>query len=558
MQHIHTHEPATRAALTRGTPAGGSAHVRAEGVSVVLGGHPVLTEVDATVSAGSRLAIVGENGRGKTTLLHVLAGLLQPDGGTVTSAGSIALAQQALEAGPGETVGSLVELAISDSLRALADLDAATEAMGAEAAGADDAYAEALERAIALDAWDAGRRVDVALAGLQACTDRDRELRTLSVGQRYRIRLACVLGARPDLMLLDEPTNHLDAAGLAFLTASLREHPGGVAIVTHDRALLRDVADSFLDLDPSEDGRPRSYSGGYEGWVEGRRADRVRWEQDYADQQVEHRRLVQAAEEARSRLRSGWRPEKGHGKHQRATRAGGVVQAFNRRQDELQQHAITVPAPPLELRWPTVRTRQGRPLLTCDDVSVSGRLDEPVSLDLAGGDRLLLTGPNGSGKSTLLAVLAGTLEPTSGRRILSTGARMAVLSQEVPRWSARETAHQLFERHLAARGEEGTSRGSTSLSALGLLDRRALATPVGDLSQGQQRRLHLALCLAEEPDLLVLDEPTNHLSSSLVDEMTQALRSTRSAVVVATHDRQMLRDLGEWPRLELPASHSSL
>ena len=551
MQHIHTHEPTTRAALTRGTPVGGSAHVRAEGVAVALGGHPVLTAVDATVSAGSRLAIVGENGRGKTTLLHVLAGLLDPDSGTVTSTGSIALAEQALDAGPGETVGSLVELAIADSLRALADLDAATEALEEGGPGADDAYVDALERATTLDAWDADRRVDVALAGLRACTDRDRELRTLSVGQRYRVRLACVLGARPDLMLLDEPTNHLDAAGLEFLTASLREHPGGVAIVSHDRALLRDVAQSFLDLDPSEDGRPRSYSGGYAGWVEGRRADRARWEQDYADQQTEHRRLAQAAEEARSRLRSGWRPEKGHGKHQRATRAGGVVQAFNRRQEALELHALTVPPPPLELRWPTVRTRTGRPLLGCDEVAVEGRLDGPVTVDLAGGDRLLLTGPNGSGKSTLLAVLAGSLEPTAGRRILHTGVRMAVLSQEVPEWPKGETAHRLFERHAAEREAAGLARGTTSLGGLGLLDRRALATPVDRMSQGQQRRLHLALCLADEPDLLVLDEPTNHLSSSLVDEMTEALGVTRSAVVVATHDRQMLRDLGDWPRLEL-------
>jgi len=539
-----------RAALIRGNPAGGSAHIRAQGVSVTLGGHPVLTDVGVTVSATSRLAIVSENGRGKTTLLHVLAGLLEPDSGTVVRSGSIALAEQALDAGRGETVGSLVELAIADSRRALAHLDAETEALAQEHPGAADAYADALERAAALDAWDADRRVDVALAGLRACTDRDRELSTLSVGQRYRVRLACVLGARPDLMLLDEPTNHLDAAGLDFLTARLREHPGGFVVVTHDRALLRDVARSFLDLDPSEDGRPRLYAGGYDGWLEGRQADRARWEQDFADQRPEHERLVQAAADARSRLRTGWRPDKGTGKHQRATRAGGIVQAVNRRQEELEAHAVTVPEPPLELCWPTVGTRRGRPVVSCSDVTVAGRLSQGVSLELSGGDRLLLTGPNGSGKSTLLAVLAGMLEPTTGHRLQHTGARIAVLSQEVPDWPAGVSAHRLFERHVAAREAAGV-RGPTSLSSLGLLDRRALAAPVERMSQGQQRRLHLALCLADEPDLLVLDEPTNHLSPRLVDEMTEALRTTHSAVVVATHDRQLLRDLREWPRLEL-------
>ena len=551
MHHLRSHEPSIRAALTRGLPAGGSAHIRAEGVSVVLGGQPVLASVDVTVSAGSRLAIVGENGRGKTTLLHVLAGLLQPDAGEVTSTGSVALAQQALEAGPGETVGTVVDLAIRDSRRALADLDAATAALGEGDPGADVVYADALERAVTLDAWDADRRVDVALAGLRACTDRARPLRTLSVGQRYRVRLACVLGANPDLMLLDEPTNHLDAAGLDFLTSSLRAHPGGIAIVTHDRALLRDVADSFLDLDPSEDGRPRLHAGGYDAWVQGRRADRARWEQDFADQQAERRRLTQAAEEARSRLRDGWRPDKGTGKHQRATRAAGVVQTFNRRWEDLEGHAITVPRPPLELRWPKTRTRTGRPLLTCDSVVVAGRLDEAVTADLSGGDRMLVTGPNGSGKSTLLAVMTGTLEPTSGRRTLHTGVRMAMLSQEVPEWPGELTAPQLFERHLAA---GGNGRGTVSLGGLGLLDQRALGVPVARMSQGQQRRLHLALCLADEPDLLILDEPTNHLSSRLVDEMTEALQATRTAVVVATHDRQMLRDLAGWPRLELPGA----
>ncbi|TFI40156.1 ABC-F family ATP-binding cassette domain-containing protein, partial [Micrococcus endophyticus] len=137
----------------------------------------------------------------------------------------------------------------------------------------------ALETATALEAWDAERRIDVALEGLSACTDRTRPLNSLSVGQRYRVRLAVVLGSAVDLLLLDEPTNHLDAGALEHLTRALREHPGGVAVVTHDRALLKDVAETFLDLDPTSDGRPRQYAGGYAGWEKGRRAERAAWEQ---------------------------------------------------------------------------------------------------------------------------------------------------------------------------------------------------------------------------------------------------------------------------------------
>ena len=107
--------------------------------------------------------------------------------------------------------------------------------------------------------------------------------------------LAQALFSDPDVLLLDEPTNHLDAAGLSFLTERLRDHPGGLALVSHDRALLHDVATSFLDLDPTRDGLPRTYSGGYQGWIEGRRRERVAWEQDHAAQVARHQELTRAA-----------------------------------------------------------------------------------------------------------------------------------------------------------------------------------------------------------------------------------------------------------------------
>lgn len=548
MQNIYRIKPPQSAAL----PAGSTAHIRADNLNVTMGDRQVLKDASVVVSAESRLAIVGENGRGKSTLLHILAGMAEPDAGTVTRVGTVAFVEQELEYRADETVGSLVQEAIVDSRAALSWLEEATQAMVEGHHSANDAYVQALEVATTLDAWDADRRVDVALAGLHACTDRSRLLSTLSVGQRYRVRLACVLGANPDLMLLDEPTNHLDAASLAFLTERLKEHRGGVALVSHDRALLRDVATSFLDLDPSEDGRPRSYVGNYDAWVSGRARERARWEQNHAEQQAERARLAQAAEDARGRLKSGWRPEKGHGKHQRATRAAGTVQAFNRRQEELERHIITVPKPPKHLNWPDSNTRKGQPLLTCAGVTVEHRLRTPVDLTIEGGERLLITGPNGAGKSTLLDVLAGQIDPTTGWVTHHPGIRVVRLSQETPQWCPDRTAHEVYERHVTALElEHSDGPQPVSLTSTGLLGSRTLSTPVGRMSQGQQQRLYLALCLAERPDLLLLDEPTNHLSAVLVDEMTDALQAVKSAVVVATHDRQMLRDLSAWPALHL-------
>ncbi|QCX74539.1 putative ABC transporter ATP-binding protein YheS [Streptomyces sp. YIM 121038] len=533
--------------------AGGSAHVRAEGVTVTRGSRRVLHDVSVTVPARSRLAVVGENGRGKTTLLHVLAGLIAPDEGSVHRAGTIGLARQELAVPDGATVGTLTSAALAASLAALAALDGATHALAEGRPGADDRYAAALDAATRLDAWDAERRVDVALEALGAPADRERPLATLSVGQRYRVRLACLLGAHHDVLLLDEPTNHLDADGLDFLTRRLREHAGGLAVVSHDRALLRDVADRFLDLDATRDARPRLYAGGYDAWQDARRRERESWEQDHREQQAEHRHLQDAVSRARDRLSTGWRPEKGTGKHQRQSRAPGVVQALKRQQDALEAHRIDVPEPPAALRWPDPGVRPGAPQLRAHGVAVEGRLAGPVGLSVDGGDRLLVTGPNGAGKSTLLAVLAGALAPTEGYVRTARGARVVRLTQETAGQDPALTAREAHARHVGRLVAGGTLRDADAvpLKALGLLDAEALRTPVGRMSQGQRRRLDLALALAARPGLLLLDEPTNHLSAALVDELTDAVRGTSAAVVVATHDRRLLRDLADWPRLVL-------
>ncbi|WP_282794466.1 ABC-F family ATP-binding cassette domain-containing protein [Streptomyces sp. CC224B] len=538
--------------------AGGAAHVRAEGVTVVRGSRRVLHDVSVTVPARSRLAVVGENGRGKTTLLHVLAGLVEPDRGTVHRAGTIGLARQDLPARPGDTVGTLTSQALAASRAALAALDGATRALADGDPTAEDRYATALDAATRLDAWDAERRVDVALASLGAPADRDRPLSTLSVGQRHRVRLACLLGAHHDVLLLDEPTNHLDADGLAFLTRALRAHDGGLAVVSHDRALLRDVADRFLDLDPTRDGRPRLYAGGYDAWQDARRRERERWERDHDEQVAEHRRLTDAVARARDRLSTGWRPDKGTGKHRRQSRAPGVVQALHRQREALAAHRVDLPEPPPAPRWPDPRVRPRTPLLRAHGVAVAGRLAGPVGLTLDGGDRLLVTGPNGAGKSTLLAVLAGALQPTDGYVRTARGARVVRLAQETAEQDPDLTAGDAYARHAGLLVARGVLRDADAvpLDALGLLDAEARRTPVGRLSQGQRRRLDLALALAGRPGLVLLDEPTNHLSPALVDELTAAVRTTSAAVVVATHDRQLLRDLADWPRLTVARSRT--
>lgn len=539
---------------TRGLPARLRAQLIASDISVVRGATPVLQHVDLTLTPSSRVAIVGENGRGKSTLLHVLAGALAPDSGTVQLIGTIGLAEQEMAAADGRTVGQVVSDAIAEPLAALAALEAASYAFAQNTDDAADRYATALEHVEVLDAWHAERRIQIALEALDAETDMARPLADLSVGQRYRVRLACLLGAEDDFLLLDEPTNHLDRSGLDFLTVQLLSRAGGVVVVSHDRAFLSDVAETIVDLDPTSDDRPRIYGNGYAGYREGRLAERERWHEEYERQQAEHGRLQDSLSAAQNRLVSGWRPEKGTDKHGRATRAGGLVQSVRRRQDALEAHAVTVPEPPHAFQFPDLPTRTGALLVAVENITVTGRLDEPVSFTLSHRGRLVVTGPNGAGKSTLLGAVGGELVPDTGTVRMPQGTRTGYVRQESA-LSPGARAGDVYAAHLEALIASGAlpESGAIGLSQLGLLKRREMGKRVGELSTGQQRRLDLALVLAARPHVLLLDEPTNHLSIALVDELTEALGRTEAAVVVCTHDRQLLRDVSEWPGVHLPA-----
>lgn len=522
------------------------AHLATVNANVIRDGRVILRDLSLTVTPGAKVGVVGENGRGKSTLIKLLAGNLEPDDGDVVRQGSIGVADQELPSHDQRSVGDLIDIELADIRQALARLARAAEALAAGAPSAEAEFSQSLDLATRLDAWDADRRVELALEALGAITDRRRLLGTMSVGERYRVRLACLIGASHDFLLLDEPTNHLDHHGLEFLTAALQTTTAGVVLVSHDRALLTDVATSILDLDSSADGHARLYGDGYPGYTVGRRAETARWVQAYQAFETRHARLAEDLTEAQERLKTTWRPPKGTGKHQRATRAPAQVRAANRRLETLQAHEVSRPPEPLVFSLPELPELPEPTILHAREVEVAGRLTMPITISLASGDRLLITGPNGAGKSTLLSVLAGTLLPTKGTVERASGARLGLVGQESP-WTDHHTALEVYAAHTTRLIGEGLAAESVvDISSLGLLTAADLSRPMCKLSIGQQRRVDLALALTGRPHVLLLDEPTNHLSVALVDELTEALSATAAAVVIVTHDRQLRRDVKHW------------
>lgn len=527
---------------------------------VTLGRRRVLDGVSLTAAPGRRIGLIGENGAGKSTLLRILAGVDEPDSGTVDRPVGLGYLHQEMPYESGAALSDVLDDALAESRADLARLDRVAREI---AATTEDTpghrallarYAECLEQAEEHEAWDADRRAGLVLDGLGlGAVAHDRCLGSLSGGQRGRLALAALLIRRPTALLLDEPTNHLDDEAAVFLERRLREMPGAVVVAGHDRAFLDAVCTDLVDLDPAVRG-PVHYGGGYTAYQDQRRAARESWQRRFEEEEKELADLRGAVEVTAHRVA----PDRGPRDNEKMGygHAGGRVQNqiarrvrnAARRLGELERQRVPAPPEPLRFRVPDEEsTGPGgpagdTPLLSLRDVRVPGRLGLD-SLDLHPGRRLLVTGPNGAGKSTLLAVMAGGLTPPTGRVRRREGLRTGLLAQDTVFETPGRT---VAETYVLGLGEERAER--VPLAALGLFAARDLDSRVGELSAGQRRRLALALLVADPPDLLLLDEPTNHLSPRLADELEEALGTGPGSVVVASHDRWLR---SRWPGPEL-------
>ena len=518
-----------------------SEHLHLSGVSHGYGDRQLFADVEIAITAGEHVAIVGENGAGKSTLLRILAGLETPDEGTAVSQGRVGYLAQTLGLPDAFTVSNASDAALASLREMEVDLDRLED-------GLADAEADELERYGNLqtqyqlrEGYAAESRVEAALDRLGlGGLDRKRTLGSLSGGEQERVALACVLADPADILLLDEPTNHLDASGTAWLEARLAAHRGTVVVVSHDRALLRKVATTVIEVD-AERLTVSRYGNGYEGYLHEKAAERARWAQQYhgwleamAAERLQADTVAGKMGYARQRDNDKMGFDFKAGTWQKA--ASSKVRNAQERLRRLEDNPIDRPPVPLKLSTDLRADVAAGPALEARGVSVPGRL-EPTDLRVVAGQKILITGPNGAGKSTLLSVLAGTLEPGTGTVVRH--GRIGYLQQELE--LPKRPGLRLLPAFAAGLGGN-IDEHAEALLRLGLFRTSEFHVPVGGLSAGQQRRLALARLLLGGYGTLIVDEPTNHLAPVLVEQLEEALAGFAGTLVMVSHDRA----LREW------------
>ncbi|HEY3078533.1 MAG TPA: ABC-F family ATP-binding cassette domain-containing protein [Chloroflexota bacterium] len=541
------------------------------------GAELVLNGVSFVLNAGERVGLVGENGVGKSTLLGIVAGELSADGGEVAMPrgvdvgylpqatfgardGGLAVRSGTAEArgalAPGQTVdGWLREApgALGERLDELAAEMRRLEAAMASGEGDDEsvlaAYGEATERFETLGGYDVDHRIDQALDGLGlGGLPRDREVATLSGGEKMRLALAGLLLRQPELLLLDEPTNHLDFAALDWLEGYLRQQRGAVLVVSHDRRFLNRVVGRILEI-PAHSREVQEYVGDYDAYLAAKTRERRKWEETYQQQQEQIAELERARGTTAHEVGKPWRAwdndkfARGFFGGRKDASVAARVRAVEERLRRIEAEAI--PRPPERLRIDPAfdpEALEGDAPLEAEELrkAYGGRnVLDGVSLALAPRSRIVLVGPNGAGKTTLLRILAGLLTPDGGSVRPAPGVTVGYLDQE-PTLDGEQSVLEAYAEGLVGYEEEHVA----GLARYGLFGPEDTRKPVGQLSVGQRRKLQIARLVASRANVLLLDEPTNHIHFDVLEELERALGAFPGPVVAVSHDRWFIERFG--------------
>lgn len=500
-------------------------------------GKPLFADLTFALGAET-VGLVGRNGSGKSSLLAILAGEREPSAGSVSRPGKVAVLRQVQP-----DAGTVAEaLGVADDLARLARIVAGEGSV--EDAGLAD--------------WTLEQRIADAFAGVGFAPGLDRDVASLSGGERTRLGLAAMLLTEPDVLLMDEPTNNLDAEGRQAIADLLAGWRGGALVASHDRELLETV-DRIVQLSPVG---VLSYGGGWSGFVEARDAQRERAETELDKAQrglKQQSAAIQRQAEKKARRDKAGRAFAAKGgtpkillgaMKERAENSGARDKVMASEQmaeagevlDEARARVEVVT--PLRIDLPPARLPANRTLLRFDGVTAERagrRLFGPLSFSVTGPERIAVSGTNGSGKTTLLRLALGLEEPQTGTVMRAEGG-LAMLDQHV---ALLDPALDLVA-NLRARHPGLTAGQAHEILARFAFRNRDALRPVATLSGGEKLRAGLAIVTAGPvpPQMLVLDEPTNHLDIDAVEMLEAALAGYDGALLLVSHDRRFLDAVG--------------